>query len=288
VISVVIAAHNEGAVIAHCLDALMSGSEAGHPPEIVVVANGCTDDTVEKASSRSGIKVIKIAEASKPAALNAGDQMASGFPRIYLDADIVVPSGGLAALAAVLMSPGPPLAAAPKRRLNTIGRPWPVRAYFAINERLPALQSGLVGRGMIGLSQIGRMRFDTFPNMLADDLFLDSLFTAEEKMIVPEVEVIVETSWRTKELVRRLARVRRANADMRAAGRSGALTVDVRAADRWAWLRAVFADFRLAPAALVYVVITIWAAVRARCTRNGEFWGRDESTRSRAVGTEAT
>jgi hypothetical protein len=141
---------------------------------------------------------------------------------------------------------------------------------------------------MIGLSQIGRLRFDAFPKMLADDLFLDSVFTSEEKVIVSEVEVIVETSWRTKELVRRLARVRRANADMRAAGRSGALTVDIRAADRWAWLRTVvLSDLRLAPAALVYIVITAWAALRARCTRNGEFWGRDESTRSRVLGTEA-
>jgi glycosyltransferase involved in cell wall biosynthesis len=288
VISVVIAAYNEGAVITDCLDALLSGSEAGHQQEIVVVANGCTDDTVQRASSRSGIKVIEILEASKAAALNAGDQVSSGFPRIYLDADIVVPSGGLATLAAVLRSPGAPLAAAPKRRLNTVGRPWPVRAYFAINGRLPAFQSGLVGRGMIGLSQLGRTRFGAFPKMLADDLFLDSVFTQEEKVIVSEVEVIVETSWHTKELVRRLARVRRANADMRAAGRSGAIEVDIRAADRWAWLRAVLlAEPRLIPAGLAYMVITAWAALRALRMRNGEFWGRDESTRSRALGTEA-
>jgi glycosyltransferase involved in cell wall biosynthesis len=288
-ISVVIAAHNEGAVIADCLDALLPGSKTpGDQPEIIVVANGCTDDTVKRASSRADIKVIEILEASKPAALNAGDQLASGFPRIYLDADIVVPQGGLAALAGTLMSPDGPLAAAPKRSLNTVGRPWPVRAYFAINERLPAFQSGLIGRGMIGLSQIGRMRFDVFPNMLADDLFLDSAFTPEEKAIVSEVEVVVETSWRTKDLVRRLARVRRANADMRAAARKGALPVDVRPADRWAWLRtAVLPDPRLAPAALVYLVITAWAAVRFRCARNGNFWGRDESTRSRALGAKA-
>jgi glycosyltransferase involved in cell wall biosynthesis len=288
-ISVVIAAHNEGAVIADCLDALLSGPKTpGDQPEIVVVANGCTDDTVERASSRAEINVIEIVEASKPAALNAGDQVASGFPRIYLDADILVPSGGLAALAATMTLPDGPLAAAPKRRLNTVGRPWPVRAYFAISERLPAFQSGLIGRGMIGLSEIGRRRFGAFPNMLADDLFLDSVFTSEEKVIVSDVEVTVETSWRTKDLVRRLARVRRANADMRAAARSGTLRVNVRAADRWAWLRTVvLPDPRLAPAALVYVFITAWAALRARRTRNGEFWGRDESTRSRTLGPEA-
>lgn len=286
--SVVIAAHNEGAVIGDCLDALLWGSQPEDRPEIVVVANGCTDDTVQRASSRREVAVIEIAEASKPVALNAGDQVASGFPRIYLDADIIVPTGGLAALAANLSSPKGLQAAGPRRKLNTDGRPWTVRAYFAINQQLPAFGAGLIGRGMIGLSQTGRMRFDAFPRMLADDLFLDSLFSAEEKAIVDDVEVVIETPWRTKDLVRRLARVRRANAAMRAAGRSGLITADVRSADRWAWLRTVVLPRPwLAPAAVVYLVITTWAAIRARLTsRNGELWERDESTRSRNVSPE--
>jgi glycosyltransferase involved in cell wall biosynthesis len=285
--SVVIAAHNESRVISGCLDALLSGSE--DRPEIVVVANGCTDDTVQQASSRPGIKVIEISEASKPVALNAGDQVVSGYPRIYLDADIVVPPGVLEALAATLTPENGAEAAAPKRRINTDGRPWTVRAYFDINQRLPAFQSGLMGRGVIALSELGRSRFDSFPKMLADDLFLDSLFSPDEKVILSETEVLVEAPWRTKDLVRRLARVRRANAALRAAGRSGALAADVRRADRSAWLRAVvLPEPRLAPAGLAYLVISSWAALLAhRASRNSQLWERDESTRSRTRAPEA-
>ena len=49
--SVVIAAHNEEAVIGRTLDALLA-SAAGHSLEVVVSANGCTDQTVAVASRR--------------------------------------------------------------------------------------------------------------------------------------------------------------------------------------------------------------------------------------------
>ena len=75
--------------------------------------------------------------------------------------------------------------------------------------------------------------------MVADDLFLDSLFSASEKTTVDSVEVVVGAPRRTADLVRRLARVRRGNTAMRQAGRDGTVPVQVRTADRLAWLRAV-------------------------------------------------
>ncbi len=118
---------------------------------------------------------------------------------------------------------------------------------------------------MIVLSEAGRARFEQFPLMVADDLFLDSLFSAEEKVSVDAVEVVVAAPLRTRDLLRRLVRVRRGNAAMRAAGRAGQVQAHVRAADRFAWLRSVVLPHpHLAPAAVVYVVITAVAAVLAR------------------------
>jgi glycosyltransferase involved in cell wall biosynthesis len=274
--SVVIPAHDEGKVIRQSLANLQR--DAGEV-DITVIPNGCSDDTAHVAQA-AGVKVVEISTPSKAAALNAGDAIAEGFPRVYLDADITVPAGGLKRMACVFGRPDSPLAAVPARQLDLVGRPLAVRAYFAINSRLPAIQSGLLGRGMIMLSEEGRSRFAEFPLMMADDLFVDSLFSETEKCTVESVVVTVATPRRTRDLVRRLIRVRRGNAAMRAAGHEGLLSADVRPASRLSWLRDVVAPHPwLIPAALVYLSLTTWAALWAKATPHSQEWGKDESSR---------
>jgi len=286
--SIVIAAHNEAPVIGRCLDSLLADAAQGEL-DVVVVANGCTDATAEVARSRPGVRVIEVGEASKPSALNAGDEVALGFPRIYLDADIVVSTAGVRTLADALdpvrgtqgLGASAPLAAVPRRELVLRGRPVVVRAYFAVNSRLPVFQDGLFGRGMIGLSREGRDRFELFPDMVADDLFLDSLFVPAEKCQVGSVVTVVETPRRTGDLLRRLVRVRRGNAAMRVAGRVGDVDAQVRRAARLSWLRDVVLPRPwLAPAGLVYVCVSVLAAAAARRHPESTAWARDESTRT--------
>jgi glycosyltransferase involved in cell wall biosynthesis len=278
--SVVIAAHNEAAVIGRCLDALIGQDVGDEPLDIIVVANGCTDTTAEVTRQR-GVHVLEIDQANKAIALNAGDAAARGFPRIYLDADIEVPQSAITAFGQAFAAAGAPLAAVPRRRLDVAGRPLAVKAYFAINSRLPAFQNGLFGRGMIALSERGRERFGAFPIMMADDLFLDSLFSSAEKVTVNSVDVSIAAPWRTSELVRRLARVRRANAEMRKAGRDGTVPANVRRSDRLAWLRTVVLPHpELAPAGVVYVMISVLVALLARRKpRSGNEWAREDTTR---------
>lgn len=284
-ISIVIAAHNEAAVIGRCLDSLCAGAAPGEF-DITVVANGCTDTTAVIAGERAGVRVLNLPEPGKARALNAADEVAVGFPRIYLDADIFTSAQVARVLGAALQDSTPEeqraLAAVPRREVELTGRPMLVRGYFAISSRLPAFQGGLFGRGMIALSRRGRARFDRFPEMIADDLFLDSQFSDDEKRQVAEVATVVETPLTTKDLVRRLVRVRRGNAALRAAGRSGKVGTPIREADRWSWLRdVVLQEPRLAPAGAAYLAITLWAALLARrAPRNGSVWGRDDSTRA--------
>ncbi|MBO3743313.1 glycosyltransferase [Actinoplanes flavus] len=275
--SVVIAAHNEAAVIGRCLDALLSDARPGEF-DITVVANGCTDDTVAVARGRPGVRVIDLATAGKSPALNAGDEAAVGFPRVYLDADVVLTTAAVRSLAAALETAP---AATVGRALDVAGRPLPVRAYYAIHGRLPVLRDGLFGRGVVALSEKGRARFGRFPDLVADDLFLDSQFTRQEKAHVTAYTSTVATPRRTGDLIRRLVRVRGGNAAMRAAADRGEITVPVRSADRSSWLRDVVLPRPwLAPAALCYVTITVLAAVAAkRAGDGGAAWGRDESSR---------
>jgi glycosyltransferase involved in cell wall biosynthesis len=278
VTSVVIAAHNEAAVIGRCLDALLAGAVPGEF-EVTVVANGCTDDTAAVAGTRPGVRVVELPTAGKAAALNAGDAVTSGFPRIYLDADIVLTTAAARAVTGVLGDGA--LAATVGRQLDLTGRPLPVRAYFAVHGRLPVFRDGLFGRGVIVLSEAGRARFERFPELVADDLFLDSLFSAAEKRHVTSFAARVATPRRTGDLVRRLVRVRSGNAKMRAAAASGEVATPVRGAARLSWLRDVVLPRPwLAPAAVGYVAITVIAAVSARRAGDGgTAWAQDESSR---------
>ena len=139
------------------------------------------------------------------------------------------------------------------------------------------------------LSAGGRGRFGRFPDVIADDLFLDSLFTAGEKREVDSVSVRIAAPRRTRDLLRRLTRVRRGNAGMRATlpGRRG-----VRGGARTSWLRDVtLRNPALIPAATCYAGITLTAAILARLPqRPGDTWGRDDSSRQdgyRVSGGEA-
>ena len=69
---------------------------------------------------------------------------------------------------------------------------------------------------MIALSAAGRARFERFPDVLADDLFLDSLFSARSASVLTSVTTEVETPRRTARPRRRLTRVRRGNVALRA------------------------------------------------------------------------
>lgn len=281
VTSIVIAAHNEAAVIGRCLDGLLGGSRP-QEFEVVVVANGCTDRTADVARQRSGVHVIELARPGKAGALNAGDAAVSSYPRIYLDADILMTAAGIRLLQHTLVdATDPPLAAYPCRELDVRGRPLSVRAYYAVSSRLPAFENGLFGRGLIALSEEGRRRFDVFPEMIADDLFLDAQIRSDERRLVPSVSAKIATPLHTRDLVNRLVRVRRGNAAMRAAARDGEIKIPIRAADRMSWLRDVVLPHPwLAPAAAVYVGITGWAALRARrAVADSRVWERDESTR---------
>jgi glycosyltransferase involved in cell wall biosynthesis len=272
-ISVVIAAHNEAAVIGRCLDALLAGASPGEL-DVTVVANGCTDDTAAVAASRRGVRVIDRPEPGKVGALNAGDAVAQGFPRVYMDADIVLPPGALRTLVSGL---GDGVhAVVPRRELDLSGRPLLIRAYYAINSRMPVYARALFGRGVIALSAAGRARFDTFPDVVADDLFLDSLFSWEEKRQVDAVASRIATPRRTRDLIRRLSRVRSGNASIRAQ------STGVRRASRSSWLRDVVLPRPwLAPAGACYAAITLLAAAKARRSpASGTQWARDESSRA--------
>ncbi len=205
--SVVIPACDEARVIRRSLDALFKGFEPNEL-DVVVVCNGCTDDTALLARACGHpVRVLELAAASKPAALRSGDAAASTFPRLYLDADVLMP-GSAARLVFERLRFGV-LAARPPIRYETSGASPLVRSYYRARSHVPAVLGSLWGAGAYGLSEVGRGRFGVFPDVVADDLWVDRLFAAEEVEIVDSAPVVVPVPRRSSDLLRVLRRAYR-------------------------------------------------------------------------------
>ncbi|MEM1062006.1 MAG: glycosyltransferase [Planctomycetota bacterium] len=184
-ISVVIPAYNEEAVIARTLDSVLAALEH-EPGEIVVACNGCRDRTYEIASSFGDpVRVIQTETGSKPLAWNLGDEAASHFPRFYLDADIELAPDALS-LTADLLRGGEVLAAAPAMRTDLTRSSWPVRAFYDVWSVVPYHAAGHLGSGFFALSEAGRARFGPFPDLVADDEFVRRQFAPHERKIVED------------------------------------------------------------------------------------------------------
>lgn len=182
--SIIIPAHNESSVIKRCCAALLDGA-LPKELEIIVVCNGCSDNTAELARSVSkDIKVLETDVLSKSNALNLGDQQASGYPRFYIDADIIIPLDSVRKTAAVLQSQRI-FAAAPSMRVDLTERSFFVKAFYRVWIQLPYCCEGMVGSGVYALSEAGRKRFEDFPMIVADDGYVRLMFRPHERMTLP-------------------------------------------------------------------------------------------------------
>lgn len=189
--TIIIPAHNEASSIRRVLTALSSAAKAGDI-EVIVVCNGCTDETAAVAREYRGVRVAEIQLASKVAALNEGDRLATRWPRMYLDANVECP---IDAAFAVLhhLAGGTHLAGRPIARSDTEGASWVVCSYYRARNRMRIIDHSLWGAGCYALAQEGHSRVGSFPALTSDDLFVDSRFTSQEKIVVATSPVVVRT-----------------------------------------------------------------------------------------------
>lgn len=169
-ISIVVPAYNEGAVIERCLSAILADARPGEF-EIAVVCNGCKDDTAARARKfvDRGVQVIETPVGSKIGALNLGDEHVHGFPRFYVDADVQLSAQAIRDVAGLLGDDSPILVAAPKAIVAYEDRPWLVRAFYRVWTSLPYFRENMIGSGVYAFSRRGRARFDRFPDVISDD-----------------------------------------------------------------------------------------------------------------------
>lgn len=179
--SVIIPAHNEAAVIGRCLETLLRDAPADALPEIIVAANGCKDDTVVIARSIApSATVLDLPPGSKVIAMNAANRIATVAPRFFLDADVQCNYAALAATAEALRQPGV-MAASPALDMDLSRSDVWVRAYYRVWLTQPYVTDRLVGSGLFGLSAQGLERIGEIPPTFADDTWVRTRFSYDER-----------------------------------------------------------------------------------------------------------
>ena len=187
---VIVPARNEAAGLGETLISL--SRQDGVHADVVVVANGCTDDTYEVAASYQPLlegaghrlTVLQTEVASKTAALNAGEACVEVFPRAYVDADVRLTPNALCAVASVLQRDAATLAA-PRLHFTSSARGRSQRV-AGLLEILPPFSTDVVGGGFYAVNAEGRRRWGQFPALIADDAFVCGLFQRSERIRVPE------------------------------------------------------------------------------------------------------
>jgi len=278
VYSIVIPAHDEEAVISRCLHSLTVGMEE-EELQIVVACNGCTDRTAELARGfGKAVKVVETSVASKHGALNLGESVATGFPRFYVDADVILSLDSVRRVAKVLEA-GPWLAAAPRIRVDLSDRPWPVRAFYEVWLRVPYFRHAMIGSGVYAVSEQGRRRFGEFPSIIADDGYVRLVYSPEERTSVDSASFIITPP-----------RTLRGVIDIKTRSRVGSYELRRKFPQLWkhekrdfgSTFREILRHPSVWPALPVYLFVTSMARWKAsRRLRAGDLdtWERDASSR---------
>jgi len=282
---VIIPAHDEQSAIGFCLAALTSQDYPG-PVEVVVVANGCRDDTA-RVSRRFArlpppgwrLKTLELEESGKWRALNAGDAATSAELRVYLDADVVLDATAIRRIAGALATTEPRLVQPSIEIAEDSRQSRMVRSFIRVWSSLPYVKQQVLGVGCYAVNVGGRRLWGDFPALCADDTFARLQFADSQKVVLPDTTMTVCFPSSLLELIR--VRARWCHLSRVARAREHSLP----RSERWRWWKAVKFLFRT-PSLWVDGVAFAWVWIAASIlsvlpalTRD---WARAESSKVRS------
>lgn len=219
-ISVIVPAHDEASVLGHCL-ASLAAQDVDAAVQVLVVPNGCSDDTAAVARSHAAVlaqrgfelRVIEIDAASKPAALNAGDRAARFGHRCYLDADVTLSPNALASVMRAFAADSRLQFCSPQMRAEATT--YTSRVYARVWGELPYVKAEVIGAGCYVVRAEGRGRWGAFPDIVADDKFARLHFERSERRVLDDARFVVHLPVGVLELIRVRSRWIRANRELR-------------------------------------------------------------------------
>lgn len=208
-------AHQEEASIADSVRALLAAP--GVDVRVVVVPNGCTDGTADRAREVTDprVEVVELAEPGKTRALHAGLARAPEADVLaVVDADVRLEPDVFRQLADVLDRDDATIAA-PALRLALDGCSWASRTYVRVWSAEPVVRAlDVSGRGLYAVNRAGRERLQRMPDILADDGWARAAFAPHERRTVAACST-VRPARTLRAQVRRVVRIRHGNLELR-------------------------------------------------------------------------
>ena len=198
---------------------------------VVVVTNGPSID--EKIFASLGriravgvgtrIQLLKTERASKPRAINVGEEMlgASAEVTVYLDDDVAIMKGGIEDLVdAVAHRGNQPTLVGPLRAPDP--RDSGLAQMFARSLLRPRwIREGVCLGGCYAVNRPGRLFWDDFPLIACDDEYVFSRFPHVDRLMVPRCVVSHPFAGTRRGLLEQQGRWKRASDELRELGLAG-------------------------------------------------------------------
>lgn len=213
----IVPAHEEERVVRRCIEALLAPS--GVDVRVLVVANGCTDATADRARELGDprVDVLELPEGGKARAVRAGlARVAAADPDVVavVDADVVLDEPVLGGLALALAGDSPRIAA-PSLRLELAGCSAVVRRYYRVWNREPHVRTGDIGaRGIYAVNRAGLERLSALPDVIADDGWARARFAPQDRVVSSGTSTVRPAQTLRAQILRR-ARVLAGNRELR-------------------------------------------------------------------------
>lgn len=271
--AVIVPVHDEAALLPLTVPGLLRGLDPA--AEVIFVCNGCADESAAVLRRLAGgrARIIELAEAGKPGAIRAGEAVATGFPRVYLDADVWIDGAALSTLVAEQRRGGWELVS-PRLRVDTAGASRAARWVSEI--WIDSAHMRAAGfHCVLSVSAEGRARWGAFPDLVNDDDFVTARIPPERRLLLDRVTATIRPPRRLRSWVR--VRERWVRGGMELARGPGA---PAPAPDQGARGLARKLPARPLPV-LTYALVVALARVSARLPGGGRArWYRDTSSRA--------
>ncbi len=190
--AIIIPAYNERKVISKLLNSLRSGISK-KLFQVVVACNASTDSSVEYIREHFPmVTCLDIKKASKTNALNEAEKLDLGFPRVYIDADVLISSSDIEKIITYLNQFDEAALVAPRGKINTKESGAIVRIFYSAWMKTTFYLKRGFGSGIYALNKKARANFQQFPEIIADDGFIREVVMSDQIHICEAAESFVE------------------------------------------------------------------------------------------------